>query len=56
MKQAHRLFNLLLPFKIYEELKVLSTKSERSIASIVREGIEHVLITQNCKSRKNEKR
>ncbi len=39
MKEAHRFFNLLLPFKTYEELKILSTKTDKSIAAIVRQAI-----------------
>ena len=49
MKQAHRFFNLLLPFKTYEELKILSVKTERPIAQIIRKGIGLVLKTENCK-------
>jgi len=43
MKQAHRLFNLLIPFKTYEELKEISAKTERPIAELVRLGIDIVL-------------
>ncbi len=49
MKQAHRFFNLLLPFKTYEELKILSVKTERPIAQIIRKGIGLVLKTENYK-------
>lgn len=43
MKQAHRFFNLLLPFKVYEELKLLSIETDRSIAEIVRQAIRLLL-------------
>jgi len=43
MKQAHRFFNLLLPFKTYEELKLLSVKTDRSVAAIVRQAISLLL-------------
>jgi predicted DNA-binding protein len=39
MKQAHRFFNLLLPFKVYEELKRLSVETDKSIAEIVRQAV-----------------
>jgi hypothetical protein len=43
MKQAHRFFNLLLPFKAYKELKLLSVETDRSIAEIVRQAISLML-------------
>jgi predicted DNA-binding protein len=43
MKQAHRFFNLLLPFKVYEELKLLSVETDRSVAEIVRQAISLLL-------------
>ncbi len=49
MKQAHRFFNLLIPFKTYEELKEISAKTERPIAEIVRHGIDRVLKNPSCK-------
>ncbi len=49
MKEAHRFFNLLLPFKTYEELKLLSVKTEKPIAQIIRTGIGLVLKTENRK-------
>jgi len=39
MKQAHRFFNLLLPFNVYEELKRLSVETDKSIAEIVRQAV-----------------
>jgi predicted DNA-binding protein len=39
MKQAHRFYNLLLPFKTYEELKRLSVETDKSVAEIVRQAI-----------------
>jgi predicted DNA-binding protein len=48
MKQAHRFFNLLIPFKTYEELKEISAKTERPIAEIVRQGIGLVLKKPSC--------
>ena len=49
MKQAHRFFNLLLPYSQYEELKNLSIKTEQSVAQIVRQGIDLVLKNKECK-------
>jgi predicted DNA-binding protein len=43
MKQAHRFFNLLLPFKTYEKLKQLSVESDKSVAEIVRQAISLLL-------------
>ncbi|MHC4268119.1 MAG: ribbon-helix-helix domain-containing protein [Planctomycetota bacterium] len=43
MKQAHRLFNLLLPFKTYEELKRLSVEIDKPVAEIVRQAISVLL-------------
>ena len=43
MKQAHRLFNLLIPFNIYRELKNMSDKTEQPLAEIVRRGITMIL-------------
>lgn len=39
MKQAHRFFNLLLPFKTYEKLKLLSVETDKPVAEIIRQGI-----------------
>ncbi|MHC4269782.1 MAG: ribbon-helix-helix domain-containing protein [Planctomycetota bacterium] len=39
MKQGHRFFNLLLPFKTYEKLKLLSVETDKSVAEIVRQAI-----------------
>ncbi len=39
MKQAHRFFNLLLPFKTYEKLKMLSVETDKPVAEIVRQAI-----------------
>ncbi len=47
MKEAQRFFNLLLPFKTYEELKGLSIRTDRPIAQIIRKGIENVLKLEN---------
>ena len=43
MKQACRFFNLLIPFKTYEELKTLSARTEKPVAEIVRQGIDLIL-------------
>ena len=43
MKQAHRFFNLLLPYKTYEELKFMSIETEKPIAVIIRKGIDYIL-------------
>lgn len=48
MKQAHRFFNLLLPYSQYEELKNLSIKPEKSVAQIIREGID-IVLNKECK-------
>jgi predicted DNA-binding protein len=39
MKQAHRFFNLLLPFNTYEKLKRLSVETDKPVAEIVRQAI-----------------
>jgi predicted DNA-binding protein len=54
MKQAHRFFNLLLPFKTYEELKVMSTKTEKPVAVIIRKGIDYILKSENFKRECND--
>ncbi|MCK6470039.1 MAG: ribbon-helix-helix domain-containing protein [Candidatus Brocadia sinica] len=46
VREANKLFNLLLPFKQYQELRDLGTKTNRPIAEIVREGIDLVLKTK----------
>ncbi|NUO10026.1 MAG: ribbon-helix-helix domain-containing protein [Candidatus Brocadia sp.] len=55
MKQGYRFFNLLIPFKTYEELKALSAKTEKPVAEIVRQGIDIMLINSSCKSSKEKK-
>lgn len=55
MKQGYRFFNLLIPFKTCEELKALSAKTEKSVAEIVRQGIDIMLINSSCKSSKEKK-
>lgn len=57
MKQAHRFFNLLLPYSQYEDLKNLSIKTEKSIAQIIREGVDIVLKnpSRKCEDVKNGK-
>lgn len=48
MKQACRIFNLLLPFKTYEELKTISARTEKPVAEIIRQGINLVLKNPKC--------
>lgn len=51
MKQGYRFFNLLIPFKTYEELKALSARTEKPVAEIVRQGIGLILKNHghNCR-------
>lgn len=48
MKQACRVFNLLISFKAYEDLKAMSAKTEKPIAEIIRQGIDIVLKDPKC--------
>lgn len=43
VKEANKLFNLLLPFRQYQELRSLGVKTNRPIAEIIRQGIDLVL-------------
>lgn len=43
VKEANKLFNLLLPFNQYQELRNLRRKTDIPIAEIIRQGISIVL-------------
>jgi predicted DNA-binding protein len=44
-----KFFNFMLPYETYQELKRLSIESEKSIAEIVRHGINRILKNPSCK-------
>lgn len=43
VREPNKLFNLLLPFETYQELRMIAIKKEISIAEIVRSGIDLLL-------------
>lgn len=43
MKQACRIFNFLMPFTSYRELRSMSERTEKPVEEIVRQGINLIL-------------
>lgn len=52
VREPNKLFNLLLPFKQYEALRILGSQRNEPIAEIIRRGIN--LVLKNTRQSKSD--
>ncbi len=54
MKEPSRFFNFQMPYKIYEQLQILSNRNDCSVAEIVRQAIGLLLDKINANKTRNK--
>jgi predicted DNA-binding protein len=54
MKEPSRFFNFQMPYKIYEQLQILSIRNDCSVAEIVRQAINLLLNKLNTNKMRNK--
>jgi hypothetical protein len=54
MKEPCRFFNFQIPYKIYEQLQILSNRNDCSVAEIVRQAINLLLDKLNTNKTRNK--
>ncbi len=48
-----KMFTLVMPFRVYERLKVMAKEHETSVGNLARKGIDLLLKSEGCKCPEN---